>query len=108
MKHGGGFPGFHVLTWAGGGVGFEIEDFSVHGDDAVIFPVKIEGPVFAGGEEPGCKPSLIDGVDVLTESEKHVLHHVPCVFEFSGVVLRETDEGPFVALQGVEEDAVYV
>jgi len=51
---------------------------------------------------------MIQGVDVLAESEKHVLHDVSRVLQFSGVVLRKTDEGPFVALKGVEEDAVCV
>ena len=53
VEHGRGLTGFHVFTRAGVGVCFEIEDFGVHGDEAVIFAVVVERSVLAGGEEPG-------------------------------------------------------
>jgi len=53
VKHGRGLTGFHVFTGARIWVCFEVEDFSVHGDEAVIFAVVVERSVLAGGEEPG-------------------------------------------------------
>ena len=53
VEHGRGLTGFHVFTGARIWVCFEVEDFSVHGDEAVIFAVVVERSVLAGGEEPG-------------------------------------------------------
>ena len=92
----------------GRGIGghFEVECFGFHDDEAAVFAQVVQRTVSADGEEPGCQPLVIEGVEALAELHKHVLHDVSRLFQIARVAVRIADERPLVALEGFEEEGV--
>ena len=101
VEGGGGFGVFEVLGGRGGGVrgGFEFEGGGVHGDEAVVFAVVVDGLVFADGEEPGGDAVGVEGWEGGSEFDEGVLDDVAGVFEVGGEGEGVADERALEAVQ---------
>jgi hypothetical protein len=101
VEGGGGFGVFEVLGGRGRGVrgGFEFEGGGVHGDEAVVFAVVVDGLVFADGEEPGGDAVGVERGEGGGEFDEGVLDDVAGVFEVGGEGEGVADERALEAVQ---------
>ena len=90
----------------GGVRGFLVENFEVHGDEALMFALVVQRPVSADGEEPRCQSVLVQRRQALAQLDKDILGDVACLVDFSNDAKRIAYDGALVAFERGEEERV--